>query len=65
MFGLRQGNFFKGDMSKRQKKKDHVAEGELDVEVITKVEYIYEDTRATTEAEPHYKWGEIYRMNSN
>ena len=48
-------------MSKRQKKKDHVAEGEPDVEIITKVEYIYEDTRATTGVEPDYKWGEIYR----
>ena len=48
MFGLWQGNFFKGDMSKRQKKKALVAEGEPEVEIITKVEYIYEDTRATT-----------------
>ena len=47
-------------MSKRQKKKAHIAEGELDVEIITKVEYIYEDTRDTTVVEPDYKWGEIY-----
>ena len=46
MFGLWQGNFFKGDMSKRQKKKAPIAKGELDVEIITKVEYIYKDTRA-------------------
>ena len=52
-------------MSKRQKKKDPIAEGEPDVEIITKVEYIYEDTRATTGVEPDYKWGEIYRMISN
>ena len=52
-------------MSKIQKKKALIAEGEPYVEVITKVEYIYEDTRVTTEAEPDYKWGEIYRMNSN
>ena len=52
-------------MSKRQKKKAHVAEGEPDVEVITKVEYIYEDTKATTGIEPDYKWGEIYWMISN
>ena len=52
-------------MSKRKKKKVPVAEGEPDVEVITKVEYIYEDTRATTGVEPYYKWGEIYRMISN
>ena len=52
-------------MSKNHKKKAPVAEGEPDVEIITKVEYIYEDTRATTGVEPDYKWGEIYRMISN
>ena len=52
-------------MSKRQKKKDPIAEGEPDVEIVTKVEYIYEDTRATTRVEPDYKWDEIYRMISN
>ena len=46
-------------MSKRQKKKAPVMEGELEVEIITKVEYIYEDTKATTGVEPDYKWGEI------
>ena len=40
-------------------------EGELEVEIITKVEYIYEDTKATTRVEPDYKWGEIYRMIAN
>ena len=39
-------------MSKRQKKKAPVAEGEPDVEIITKVECIYEDTRATTGVDP-------------
>ena len=52
-------------MSKRQKKKAHVAEGEPEVEIITKIEYIYEDTKATTRVEPDYKWGEIYRMIAN
>ena len=52
-------------MSKSQKKKAHVVEGEPYVEIITKVEYIYEDTRATTGIEPDYKWGNIYRMISN
>ena len=64
-FGLWQGNFFKGNMSKRQKKKALVAEGEPDVEIVTKVEYIYEDTRATIGVEPDYKWGEIFWMISN
>ena len=35
------------------------------MEIITKVEYIYEDTRATTGVEPDYKWGEIYQMIAN
>ena len=47
-------------MSKRQKKKAPVAESKLEVEIITKVEYIYEDIKATTGVEPDYKWGEIY-----
>ena len=52
-------------MSKRQKKKALVAKGELKVEIITKVEYIYEDTKATTGVKLDYKWGEIYRMTAN
>ena len=60
-----QGNHCKGDMSKRQKKKAPVVEGERDVEIITMVEYIYEDTRATTRVEPDYKRGEIYQMIAN
>ena len=35
------------------------------MEIVIKVEYIYEDTRSTTKVEPDYKWGEIYRMISN
>ena len=34
------------------------------MEVITKVEVIYEDTKAITRVEPKYKWGEVYRMIS-
>ena len=52
-------------MSKRQKKKAPLVEGEPEVEIITKVEYIYEDTKASTGVEPDYKWGEIYRMIAN
>ena len=52
-------------MSKRQKNKAPVVEGEPEVEIITKVEYIYEDTKSTTGVEPDYKWGEIYRMIAN
>ena len=42
-----------------------MVEGEPEVEIITKVEYIYEDTKASTGVEPDYKWGEIYRMITN
>ena len=35
------------------------------MEVITKVECIYEDTRCTTGVEPEYKWGRIYRLISH
>ena len=65
MLCLWQGDYFKGDMSKRQKKKAPIAEGEPEVEIITKVEYIYEDTKATTRVEPDYKWAEIYKMIVN
>ena len=43
-------------MSKRQKKKAPIAEGDPGVEIITKFQYIYEYTRATTDVEPDYKW---------
>ena len=52
-------------MSKRQKKKAPIAEGEPAVEIDTRVEYIYKDTRATTGVELDYKWGQIYWMISN
>ena len=37
-------------------------EEERDVEIVTKVEYTYEDTRCIVGVEPEYKWGKIYRM---
>ena len=42
-----------------------MVEWEPEVEIITKVEFIYEDTKASTRVEPDYKWGELYRMISN
>ena len=45
-------------MPKWQNKKAQVAEEEPEVEIITKVEFIYEDTKATTGVELDYKWGE-------
>ena len=65
MFWLWQGDCCNENMSKRQKKKAPVVEGEPEVKIITKVEYIYEDTKASTGVEPDYKWGEIYRMIAN
>ena len=41
-------------MSKRQKKKAPTVEEEPDVEVITRVEYIYEDTKCIIGVEPKY-----------
>ena len=49
-------------MSKRQKKKAPAVKEEPDIEVITKVEYIYEDTKCIIAVEPKYQWGEIYRL---
>ena len=37
-------------------------EKEPDVEIVTKVEYTYEDTRCIVGVELEYKWGEIYRL---
>ena len=65
MFWLWKGDCYNENMSKRQKKKDPMVEGEPEVEIITKVEFIYEDTKASTGVKPDYKWGEIYRMITN
>ena len=52
-------------MKRKQKKKSQVDEEETEVEVITRVEVIHEDTKATIGVEPEYKWGEVYRMISS
>ena len=44
-------------MSKNQKKKAPTVEEEPDVEVITRVEYIYEDTKCIIGVESKYQWG--------
>ena len=41
-------------MSKRQKKKAPTVEEEPDVKLITRVEYIYEDTKWIIVVEPEY-----------
>ena len=52
-------------MPRKQKKKSQASEEEPEVEVITRVEVIYEDTKAITGVEPECKWGEVYRMISS
>ena len=49
-------------MSKWQKKKAPVVEEEPEVEIVTRVEYTYEDTKCIVGMEPEYKWGEVYRL---
>ena len=34
------------------------------IEVVTQVEYIYEDTQCVSGVEPEYKWDEVYRLIS-
>ena len=46
----------------KEKKKVPVVEEDPDVEIITKTEYIYEDTKCITGVEPEYQWGDIYRL---
>ena len=45
-------------MSKWKKKKAPIVEEEPEVEIVTKVEYIYEDTKCILGVEPEYKWRE-------
>ena len=52
-------------MPRKHKKKAQADEEEPEVEIITRIEVIYEDTKAITGIEQVYKWGEIYRMISN
>ena len=42
-----------------------MTEEEPEVEVITRLEIIYEDTKATTGVELEYKWGDIFIMISS
>ena len=49
-------------MSKRQKKKAPVVEEVPEVEIITRVEYTYEDTKCIAGVELEYQWGGIYRL---
>ena len=48
-------------MSNRQKKAP-VVEEEPEVEIVTRVEYTYKDTKCIVGVEPKYKWGEVYKL---
>ena len=49
-------------MPRKGKKKVQATKDDPNVEVITRVEIIYEDTKAFTDIEPKYRWGQIYQM---
>ena len=49
-------------MPKKGKKKDKVADKESDVEIMPRIEIIYDDTKLVTMAKPNFKWGKIYHM---
>ena len=52
-------------MPQKQKNKVQDADEEPEIEIITRVEVIYEDTKVDTGIEPEYKWGGIYQMDTN
>ena len=47
---------------KRGKKKSKSTEGESYVEIISRMEIIYEDPKAVIGAEQEFKWGQIYHV---
>ena len=49
----------------KQKKKVQAVDEEREIEMITRVKVIYEDTKAVKGIAPEYKWGEIYQMITN
>ena len=49
-------------MPKKGKKKSKVVEEDSDLEIMPRIEIIYEDTKVITRAEPKFKWGQIYPM---
>ena len=46
----------------RGKKNPKAIEGDSDMEIISKVEIIYEDMKAIKGADQEFKWGKIYQM---
>ena len=48
----------------KAEKKAPMVEEQSAIEVVTRTEYIYEDTQCVSGVEPEYKWGDIYRLIS-
>ena len=61
---LLEGQFVPDTMPKKGKKKSKVVDDEYDVKITSTpmVDIIYKDTKSVTEAEPEFKWGQIYHM---
>ena len=47
-------------MPKKGKKKSKATVEDSNLEIFPRMEIIYEDTKASTGAEPEFKWGQIY-----
>ena len=47
------------------KKKSKVTKEDSNLEVLPRMEIIYEDTKAITGAEQEFQWGQIYHMIKN
>ena len=47
-------------MPKKGKKKAQATGDDLDVEIVSKMEIIYRDTKSIAGVEPEFKWGQIY-----
>ena len=52
-------------MPRKGKKKVQATNEYPEIEIITRVEAIYEDTKAIKGIKTEYKWGEIYQMITN
>ena len=49
-------------MLKKGKKKDRATEEQSYLEILPRMEIIYEDTKVVTKVEPEFEWGQIYPM---
>ena len=52
-------------MPKKGKKKAKTAKEQSDLEIMLRIEIIYENTKSISGAEPEFKWGQIYPMNKD